>query len=180
MNDEQATRPALRVGQVWRTRGGNLCTIKNTRTSFPFPIQSDLYGGHYHHADGRSCLRVEGFDYEDDLIELISDAPTTSDPNPVPPAEPWPAPEPIDAKFFPSTPEIPEPIRTGAYPFYVLVISDDAAGNPGGNPIVWEHQMPAGTTLQAALQQQQQVAGRYGTTYLAECRIIPELTRHAG
>ena len=98
---------------------------------------------------------------------------------PAPTAAPSPAPEPIDAEFFPPK-EIPEPIRTGACPFYVLVVSDDAAGKPGGHPIVWEHRIPAGTTLQAALQQQQQVAGRYGTTYLAECRIIPELTRHAG
>jgi hypothetical protein len=91
MNDEQATRPALRVGQVWRTRGGSQCTIKDITTCLDFPIQSDLYGGHYHHADGSSCLRVEGFDYEDDLIELISHFPTTT-PNPVPPAEPWPLP----------------------------------------------------------------------------------------
>jgi hypothetical protein len=88
MNDEQATRPALRVGQVWRTRGGSQCTIKDTSLCFPFPIQSDLYGGHCHHADGSSCLRVEGFDCQDDLIELISHFPTTSDrtttPNPVP------------------------------------------------------------------------------------------------
>ena len=85
----------------------------------------------------------------------------------------------MEAEFFPPTKEIPEPIRAGACPFYVLVVSDDASGKPGGDPIVWEHQMPEGTTLQAALQQQQRVGGRYGTTYLAECRIIPELTRHA-
>jgi hypothetical protein len=96
---------------------------------------------------------------------------------PAPTAAPSPAPEPIDADFFPPK-EIPEPIRTGACPFYVLVVSDDDAGNPGGYPIVWEHQMPAGTTLQAALQHQQRVAGRYGTTYLAECRIIPETVCH--
>jgi hypothetical protein len=96
---------------------------------------------------------------------------------PAPTAAPWPAPEPIDADFFPPK-EIPEPIRTGACPFYVLVVSDDDAGEPGGYPIVWEHRMPEGTTLQAALQQQQRVAGRYGTTYLAECRIIPETVCH--
>jgi hypothetical protein len=178
MSEKKATRPALRVGQVWRTRGGKQCTIKDISFFFPFPIQSDLYGGHCHYADGSTCLRVEGFDYEDDLIELISDAPTTSDPAPVRPA-PSPAPAPINAEFFPSTPEILEPIRTGACPFYVLVVSDDAAGKPGGSPIVWEHSIPRSTTLQAALQQQQRVGGRYGTTYLVECRIIPELTRHA-
>jgi hypothetical protein len=107
-------------------------------------------------------------------------APTTPPepmPEPLPPAPPEPVAEPIDAEFFPPK-EIPEPIRTGACPFYVLVVSDDDAGNPGGYPIVWEHRMPEGTTLQAALQQQQRVGSRYGTTYLAECRIIPELTRH--
>lgn len=96
-----------------------------------------------------------------------------------PPAPPEPVAEQIDADFSPPTKEIPEPIRTGACPFYVLVVSDDARGKPGGDPIVWEHQMPEGTTLQAALQQQQRVGSRYGTTYLAECRIIPETVRHA-
>ena len=89
------------------------------------------------------------------------------------------APEPMPEPLSPTPPSpAPEPIRTGACPFYVLVVSDDDAGNPGGYPIVWEHQMPAGTTLQAALQHQQRVAGRYGTTYLAECRIIPETVCH--
>lgn len=108
-------------------------------------------------------------------------APTTAPevmPEPLPPAPPEPVAEQIDADFSPPTKEIPEPIRAGLCPFYVLVVSDDASGKPGGDPIVWEHQME-GTTLQAALQQQQRVGSRYGTTYLAECRIIPELTRHA-
>jgi hypothetical protein len=100
-------------------------------------------------------------------------------PESLPPAAPEPEPEPVDAEFFPPTKEIPEPIRTGAAPFYVLVVSDDAAGKPGGAPVVCEHQMPEETTLQAALQQQQRVGRRYGTTYLAECRIIPETVRHA-
>ena len=108
-------------------------------------------------------------------------APTTAPkfmPEPLPPAPPEPAAEPVDAEFFPPTKEIPEPIRTGLCPFYVLVISDDASGKPHSNPIVWEHQMPEGTTLQAALQQQLRVGSRYGTTYLAECRIIPETVCH--
>ena len=110
-------------------------------------------------------------------------APTTA-PEAMPELLPPAAPKPVmceagHAELSPPTKEIPEPIRTGLCPFYVLVISDDAVGKPGGNPIMWEHQMPEGTTLQAALQQQQFVGGRYGTTYLAECRIIPETVRHA-
>lgn len=108
--------------------------------------------------------------------------PEANAPDPDPVSEPEPeatALEPIDAEFFPPK-EIPEPIRTGAAPFYVVVILDDMGGQPGGGPIVWEHQIPAGTTLQAALQQQQRLGSRYGTTYLAECRIIPETARHAG
>lgn len=88
------------------------------------------------------------------------------------------APEPIYAEPTPTI-KIPEPIRTGAAPFYVVVVSDDMGGKPGGNPIVWEHTIPKTTTLQAALRQQQRIDSRYGTTYVAECRIIPELTRHA-
>jgi hypothetical protein len=109
-------------------------------------------------------------------------APTTA-PEPMheslPPAPPEPIAEPIDAEFFPPTEEIPEPIRTGACPFYVLVVSDEAGGKPGGNPIVWEHTIPKTTTLQGALRQQLLAGSRYGTTYLAECRIIPETIRHA-
>ena len=108
-------------------------------------------------------------------------APTTAPdamPEPLPPAPPEPVAEQIDADFSPPTKKIHEPIRTGLCHFYVLVISDDASGKPGGDPIVWEHQMPEGTTLQAALQKQQLVGSRYGTTYLAECRIIPETVCH--
>jgi len=72
--------------------------------------------------------------------------------------------------------EIPEAIRTGAAPFYVLVVGDDSGGKADGNPIVFETQIPEGSSLQAVLQQQQRVRSRYGTTYVAECRIIPELT----
>jgi len=61
-------------------------------------------------------------------------------------------------------------------PFYVMVTSDDS-GRGGGNPIAWETQIPEGSSLQAVLQQLSRVGHRYGTTYIAECRIIPELTR---
>ncbi len=114
-----------------------------------------------------------------------------------PPAEPEPTPPPepdfdslvehepavapktckaFDDEFHPLR-EIPKSIQTGAAPFYVLLVSDDAAGKPGGNPIVWEHYMPEGTTLQSALQQQLRIGSQFGTSYVAECRIIPELTR---
>lgn len=72
--------------------------------------------------------------------------------------------------------EIPESIRTGAAPFYVLMVSDDSAEG-GGSPIIWETQIPKGCTLQAVLQQQRRVGSRYGTTYIAECRIISEPTQ---
>jgi hypothetical protein len=38
-----------------------------------YPICSDLYERHWHRPDGTSCLGAAGIDYEDDLIELLSD-----------------------------------------------------------------------------------------------------------
>jgi hypothetical protein len=91
--------------------------------------------------------------------------------------KPRPEPEPVDAEFTPPAAEIPEPIRTGVVPFYVVVLSDDNPRGPGGEPIVWEHPLPRETTLQAALKRRDSIGSRYGTTHIAECRIIPELTR---
>lgn len=88
-----------------------------------------------------------------------------------------PEPEPVEVLDEPERTEIPEAIRTGAAPFYVLVISDDNPRGPGGEPIVWEHPVPRSTTLQAVLERQASLNGRYGTTHIAECRIIPQLTR---
>lgn len=79
-----------------------------------------------------------------------------------------PTPEPT-----PAAPEIPEPIRTGAAPFYVVVISNNCPST-GGEPIVLQHPISRQTTLQAALQRQDSIGHRYGTTYIAECRIIAE------
>ena len=87
-----------------------------------------------------------------------------------------PEPEPVDAEF--TAAGIPAPIAKGIVPFYVVVVTDDG-GKLEGNPIVSEHIIPDSTTLQGALQQQLRVGGPYGTTYLAECRIIPETARHA-
>lgn len=77
--------------------------------------------------------------------------------------------------------KIPKSISTGAEPFYVLVISDDSARRcPGGSPIVWEHPLPATTGLREVLKKQAEIGDRYGASYIAECRIIPELTRDPG
>ena len=87
-----------------------------------------------------------------------------------------PAPKPEQT---PPAAEIPLAIRTSAEPFYVLVVSDAFGHGGGGDPIVWERRFPQGTTLQAVLQQQARFGNQYGTSYVAECRIIPELTRNA-
>ena len=103
------------------------------------------------------------------------------DPHAWKPAAESPTPEPAEpVGFIPTltlrpSGEIPQVITTGAAPFYVLVVGDDSS-NGNGEPIVFETQLPVGSTLQAVLQQRQRVGSRYGTTYVAECRIIPELT----
>lgn len=71
---------------------------------------------------------------------------------------------------------IPSEYTSAGQPFYVLVICDDISDG-GGEPIVWEHQFPAGVTLPAVMRQQARLAGRYGSSYIAECRIIPESKR---
>lgn len=71
-------------------------------------------------------------------------------------------------------PEIPEPISTGAAPFYVLVVSDDYP-SVGGQPVVLKHRVSE-TTLSAVLRRRAPLGSKYGRTFIAECRIIPELT----
>ena len=71
--------------------------------------------------------------------------------------------------------KIPTPIANGLEPFYVLAVKDDS-GKGNGSPIIWEHQIPDGCGLQAVLRHRKTIGDRYGTTYVAECRIIPELT----
>jgi len=72
---------------------------------------------------------------------------------------------------------IPQRFTTGDATFYVLVVSDDMTDD-SGNPIVWEHPFPEGTELREVLKRQRSLGGRYGTSWVAECRIIPE-TRFA-
>ena len=77
--------------------------------------------------------------------------------------------------------EIPESIRTGTETFYVLVVSDEGGSRcPGGEPIVWEHYLPTSTRLREVLRRQAVIGGRYGASYIAECRILPDLTLDPG
>jgi len=88
-----------------------------------------------------------------------------------------------DDWLIPTAPavEIPEPIRNGVETFYVLVISDDSGSRrPGGNPIVWEHPLPTTTRLREVLRKQAEVGNRYGASFIAECRILPDLTIDPG
>jgi hypothetical protein len=85
MNEQQATPAApepapepfrYRVGQVWRTRGGDICTVTEVdEDDFYLPVCTDLGGINWHSSDPASPYY---------LAELISD-----------PAAPEPAPEPF-------------------------------------------------------------------------------------
>lgn len=152
----------VRVGQAWRCRNGTIAMVtKDDGSDVPFQI-----GGFWYRRNGQFHSNSPRPEY--DLVELIQDAP-----RPVPEVSLQLADEPE-----PERATIPEPIRAGAAPFYVVVLSDDnPGGRGGGEPIVWEHPMPRSTTLQAALERQQQIGSRYGTTFIAECRIVPRLTR---
>ena len=68
-------------------------------------------------------------------------------------------------------------LAASAEPLYVVVVADDGGGWGDGQPIVWETQISAGSTLDAAKARQQQIGDRYGATYIAECRILPATLR---
>ena len=155
------TAPTPQPGETWKYRNGLIGKVRaNPYGSLIHPIASDrgrARGLVCHYPDGCSYTGNEAWD----LVKRITDAL----------AEP-PPPSPVPATG------IPESFRTGAEPFYVLVVSDDITCG-GGQPIVWEHPVPSKTTLQAVLQHQRRLGNQYGTTFIAECRIIPELTNDA-
>lgn len=69
----------IKVGQVWRTRGGALATVESFNNHPNYPINLQIDG------DGASCGRngrcwgdigaERTSDHDDDLIELVKDAP---------------------------------------------------------------------------------------------------------
>lgn len=145
----------FKVGQWWRRRDGRLAIIEE--------IDSDdstvRAGGWWYYANGRFCGGIDASALLDrDLIELIHETP---DPVPEPASDPAPG--------------LPEGIRTGVAPFYVLVVSDDAGGcADDGKAIAWETAIPNGSSLQAVLQRRANVGNRYGPTFVAECRILSD------
>lgn len=170
--------PHFKVGQVWRMRNGTQRIIRvvqdeiTTKSNYLIcSVPPDRRTRHWHSLDGRSILG-QNRDHSCDLVELIAEASETEA-------------KPVDAEFDPEAAEpaaieLPQPIRAGVTPFYVLVVSDDAGGRGNdGKAIVWETAIPNGSSLQAVLEQQARIGNRYGTTFVAECRIIPELSRHA-
>ena len=159
MTNSTMTLPKIEVGQVWRTRKGDICRVLfiNQDQGDEHPIQTDLYGSHWHELNGNSCLG-KGH-HEDDLVSLLEEPV----PNPVP--------SPSVASASP-TPHLPPAIANGDEPFYVVVVVD-----PDGEKLVWETPIPEQTTLNAALEQRLRSNKRYPVSYIAECRIIPLLTQ---
>ena len=168
MTDSKSTiLPKFEVGQTWRTRGGDTCTIVLIHRLSEFPTVTDLYGRHWHNLNGNSCLG--NGDHEDDLVSLVKPTIATisepfSDPIPAPIVMPDSA-EPL----------LPQSIVNGDTPFYVVVAID----SEDGEKLVWETPMPEGATLEAALKQRLQLNPRYSVSYIAECRIIPLLTQQS-
>ena len=70
--------------------------------------------------------------------------------------------------------QIPPAILSGAEAFYVLVSGGDDSNDV--EPFVFETPILAGSTVQAALDRRAKAGSRYGTTYVAQCRIVPFLT----
>lgn len=137
--------PDIRIGQSWLCEDGKVRVV-----TAPCSNGSWRIGGFWYTSDGEPTLASPLTSIR--LAELIS--------------EPRPKPKPS---------QIPPAILSGAEAFYVLVVDDDAGGGEGGVPIVHETPILASSTLRAALNRQTLIGSRYGTTYVAECRIVPAL-----
>ena len=155
--DSTMTLPKFEVGQVWRTRGGDTCTIILMGNDPLCSVKTNLRGFHWHDQNGHSV--EAGGDHEDDLVSLVSK----------PVLETVPIPNVASAS---STPHLPPAIANGDEPFYVVVAVD-----PDGEKLVWETPIPEQTTLNAALERRPRLNPRYSVSYIAECRIIPLLTQ---
>jgi len=64
---------------------------------------------------------------------------------------------------------------TCSHPFYAVVVLDSG---DGVGPLLLETPFTDGG-LESALQRRNRIGQRFGATFIAECRIIPELTRNA-
>lgn len=60
-------------------------------------------------------------------------------------------------------------------PFYAVAVSDSGDGL---GPILLET-LISDSSLESALQRRNRFGTDWGSTYIAECRIIPNLTHHA-
>lgn len=160
----QPPLPTIKDGQTWRRADGVEVYVHKDDSSVWGPLHIGLTedDAYWYTRSGEPAFVA---DDKLRLVELIERGP-------VEPLATNLAPE---YTGIPEHTEIPDSIRAGAEPFYVLVVSHDSTQGRG-EPIIFETQIPAGSNLPAALRQQKNVGSRYGTTYVAECRIIPELT----
>jgi hypothetical protein len=78
----------------------------------------------------------------------------------------------------PKASQIPPAILSGAEAFYVLVADKDTWDGQDWwrEPVVLQTPILNSSSLQAALNRQAMAGSRYGTTYVAQCRIVPSLT----
>lgn len=158
MTESTMTFPEFEVGQVWRTRSGQLCRIilVDQSGTYACPVCTDLWGGHRHYLNGKSYLSNR-----DDLVSLVGPPIPES-----PPATSIPATSATNA--------LPAPMANGDVPFYVVVAID-----PDGEKLVWETPIPEEATLNAALKRRLRINSRYSVSCIAECRIIPLLTQES-
>jgi hypothetical protein len=160
---EPTPAPSLqfKVGQVWESRNGEKFTITYIDHHPVYPIEA---------VNGFCCPRFTSKgNYWDscgaskyDLIALIS----------CPESQPEPVANP---------PEL-QAIFNGEKPVYVVVVEDDRgsankrSAGIQGEPIVFETSIIPGNSFASfreALERQKSLGNRYGTNYIAECRIIP-------
>lgn len=96
MSNEQATRPAFKVGQVWETNDGHKAFILKIDVAFEYPILAYTeYGKMFCRRDGTVFSSGPRDQSEFDLSRLIIDVDVSEAdlaPKPAPPAEPWPLP----------------------------------------------------------------------------------------
>jgi len=140
----------FRVGQVWELRNGEQFTITAIDDHPVFPIEAVngsqrllfTFNGGYS-AERRPCDR--------DLVKLISE----------PESEPIASPPELQAIF------------NGEKPVYV-VVAEDGGIYPGTSTVLETsiNSINSFASFREALERQRSLSNCYGTTYIAECRII--------
>jgi len=141
--------PQFKVGQVWESRNGEQFTITVTDGHPTYPIEAISGSCHLRFSSNGGFWTSLPSDR--DLVKLISE----------PESEPIASPPELQAIF------------NGEKPVYV-VVAEDGGIYPGTSTVLETsiNSINSFASFREALERQRSLSNCYGTTYIAECRII--------